>query len=248
MSVIYEPKGRAREYAGLAANLYSGCGHGCVYCYAPSALRRKREQFHADPKPRPDVMKMFAKDCKRLCGSGVCPILFSFTTDPYQPIDERYQLTRQGIQELKTHGLNVEILTKGGMRAARDFDLLTKDDAFATTLTFVDPAQSLEWEPGAALPEDRMRAMRIAHEKGITTWASLEPVIDPEQSLELIKATYKFTDLYKVGKLNYHPRAREIDWRKFTHEAVNLLERLGKKYYIKEDLQRYYLMAPCSGV
>lgn len=38
MRIIYEPKGRAREYANLAANLYSGCIHGCVYCYVPQFL------------------------------------------------------------------------------------------------------------------------------------------------------------------------------------------------------------------
>ena len=41
MGYIYEPKGRAREYGELALNLYSGCRHGCKYCYVPAVLRRK---------------------------------------------------------------------------------------------------------------------------------------------------------------------------------------------------------------
>ena len=238
MSVIYEPRGRAREYAALAANLYSGCAHGCKYCYAPAALRRDREWFHANPAPRANIMPQFVKDCIKLKGQEVDPVLFSFTTDPYQLIDEQCCLTRQGIQVLHENGLAVEILTKGGMRAARDFDLLTEKDAFATTLTFIDPAKSVEWEPGAALPEDRMAAMKLAHEKGIRVWASLEPVIDPEQSLELIKLTHSFVDLFKVGKLNHHPLAKKIDWHGFGWKAKKLLDGLGKKYYLKHDLRR----------
>ena len=73
----------------------------------------------------------------------------------------------------------------------------------------------------------------------IFTWASLEPVIDPEQSLEIIRRTHHFVDLFKVGTLNHHPRAREIDWRKFGRQAVELLEQLDCSYYIKDDLRRY---------
>lgn len=237
MSVIYEPAGRAREYAALAANLYAGCAHGCKYCYAPAALRRDREQFHANPAPRRNVLAELKKDCLKLRGQNVTSVLFSFTTDPYQPLDEECQLSRLGIQALHDSGLAVEILTKGGTRAARDFDLLTTRDAFATTLTFIDENQSREWEPGAALPDDRINAMKMAHSKGIPVWASLEPVVDPEQSLELIRLTHEIVDMFKVGKLNHHPLAQEIDWYNFGWRAKNLLESLGCKYYLKHDLR-----------
>lgn len=237
MSIIYEPRGRAREYAALAANLYSGCGHGCKYCYVPSALRKERQEFHFITKPRKDVLKQLEKDCIKLQGQDTPPILFSFTTDPYQPIDLKYRLTRQGIQILHNYDLSVEILTKGGMRAARDFDLLTDKDAFATTLTFIDSQQSLKWEPNAALPEERIETMKLAHSKGIKVWASLEPVIDPEQSLELIKITAPFVDLFKVGKLNHHPLAKKTNWYDFGWKTKNLLDSLNKDYYLKDDLR-----------
>lgn len=236
MSMIYEPAGKAREYAALAANLYSGCGHGCVYCYAPTACRRDRAEFYANPQPRRDALKQLIADAEKL-PSDAPPVLLSFTTDPYQPIDEQYRLTRQAIGQLKLKGQRVEILTKGGTHACRDFDLLGPEDAFATTLTLLDDAESLRWEPGAALPADRIAAMKEAHRRGIRVWASLEPVIDPAQSLEIIKRTHEFVDLFKVGKLNYHPRAQEIDWRRFGTEAIKLLESLGCQYYIKNDLR-----------
>ena len=92
MGILYEPAGRAREYAALAANLYAGCGHGCVYCYAPDALRKERDSFHSNPQPRAKAIEILEKDCAK--GDKKGSVLFSFSCDPYQPIDEQYQLTR----------------------------------------------------------------------------------------------------------------------------------------------------------
>ncbi len=234
--VVYEPRGRAREYAGLAVNLYAGCSHGCKYCYAPLALKRDREKYHVEVVPRKDIIKQLEADCRKMANGKHQRVLMSFTTDPYHQENEKYGLTRQAIKILHESGLCVQILTKGGTRACKDFDLLGEQDAFASTLTFVDEKDSLKWEPNAALPEDRLKAMKKAHEIGIPTWASLEPVIDPEQSLQLIRLTHNFVDLYKVGTLNYSPIAKEIDWIKFAKEAKRLLELYGKDYYFKHDL------------
>ena len=78
-----------------------------------------------------------------------------------------------------------------------------------------------------------------AKSMGIMTWASLEPVIEPEQSLEIIRRAHGYVDLFKVGTLNHHPRAREIDWHKFAADAVRLLRELNCSYYIKDDLRRH---------
>ena len=71
------------------------------------------------------------------------------------------------------------------------------------------------------------------------TWVSLEPVLEPAASLEIIRETAPYVNLFKVGKLNYHPMARSIDWRAFGLAAIALLESLGKPYYIKKDLAAY---------
>jgi DNA repair photolyase len=240
MSIIYEPAGRAREYAPLAANLYKGCGHACVYCYAAAATRTDRQKFIGDPHPRYKALSELQKDAGKRRGDKT-PVLLSFTTDPFQPIEMDHGITREAIKILHANGIPVQILTKGGMRAARDFDLLGQEpgDAFATTLTLLDPAQSLEWEPGAALPDDRIMAIKLAHAHGIKTWVSLEPVIDPAQSLEIIRRTFSFVDLYKVGVLNYHPRAKEIDWKQFGLDAIALLKYHNKEYIIKDDLKKH---------
>jgi len=70
-------------------------------------------------------------------------------------------------------------------------------------------------------------------------WVSCEPVIYPEATFELIKLTAPFVDHYKVGTLNYHPHGKTIDWPKFAREVKQLLEGLGKPYYLKRDLVGY---------
>ncbi len=202
LKVIYEPGGRAKEYSPWAANLYRGCGHGCTYCYAPKALQISNVEF-GEPKPRVDIIKKLLGDCTWLRKQGLhYKVLLCFSCDPYQPIDTYYKLTRQAIEIIKHNNLGVVILTKGGERAERDFDLLTNGDQFGVTLTCVDDAESLKWEPGATLPDERINSLKKAHDLGIKTWVSLEPVVNPEATLELIKRTHQFVDLFKVGKMN----------------------------------------------
>jgi DNA repair photolyase len=241
MATIYETRGKAREYCELATNLYRGCGHGCVYCYAPNATYSDRDTF-CQASPRPGILEKLGKDAAKLGSFGVkpeSPILLSFTTDPYQPIDCEYKLTRQAIEILHFYGLKVQILTKGGRRAERDFDLLREGDSFGVTLTLLDNAESLKWEPHAGLPGERIESLQNAHKLGIKTWVSLEPVIDPNATLEIIRQTHEFVDLYKVGVMNYHPVALTVNWYKFARDVVKLLNDLDCEYYLKKDLVKY---------
>lgn len=123
------------------------------------------------------------------------------------------------------------------MRAARDFDLLTSEDRFGSTLTFLDDTDFLNWEPKAALPGDRMQALKLAHDQGNPTWVSLEPVIDPEQTLAIIDVTHEYVDEYKVGTLNYVPN--RTDWRAFAQRVKAKLDSLGCHYYLKADLRKW---------
>ncbi len=239
-TLIYEPKGKALEYAQLACNMYRGCDHACSYCYAPNATHRFREEFNR-PSTRGDdfLVKLEKEALKRERAGQVGQVLLCFTCDPYQMFDVSMGLTRQVIQILHRHSFDVSVLTKGGSRALRDIDLFTPRDAFASTLTTLDAEESLRWEPGAALPDDRVATLKAFHEAGIPTWVSLEPVFNPAMVYAIIEETAPFVDLYKVGKMNYHPVAKEIDWKLFASTAVEILTRLGKKYYIKQDLLPY---------
>ena len=238
-SVIYEPKGKAGEYSKLAVNVYNGCGHRCEYCFAPAFMRTARETFN-QPTPRKDILQKIKQDATLLQKEHENrPVLLCFTCDPYQPVDEQFQLSRQSIQILHSCHLGVKILTKGGKRAERDFDLLTDDDWFGVTLTNLDNKLSLQWEPGAAMPEERINSLRRAHEKGIKTWVSLEPVLYPEITLKIIRRTYGFVDEFKIGTLNYHPHAENVDRHRFAVDVKQLLIFLKCNYYLKNDLRRW---------
>lgn len=236
--IVYEPKGRAKEYADLALNIYDGCNFGCTYCYAPLVLKKDRDTFHAIVKAKDNILEKVKKDCEL----GLIEdrkVLLCFTCDPYQDIDNDLQLTREVLQIFKQHNVSFIVLTKSGLRAIRDFDLYKPSDSFGSTLTFQDKDLSRLYEPNASNPECRFDALRYAHEAGIKTWVSLEPVIDPVQTLEIIKFTHAYVDLYKVGTLNYSNKKNIINWYDFGKKAIELLECYGKEYYIKDDLKAF---------
>jgi DNA repair photolyase len=237
--IIYAPGGQAGEYSPLATNPYRGCGHQCKYCYVPSVLRMTRQEFDARAVPRPDFLRKLEKDARKYQALGITEqVMLSFTTDPYHPADTA--LTREVLKMLQQYGLGICTLTKGGRCALRDLDLFRPGrDAFAATLTSLDHAFSLKWEPAAALPADRIETLRIFHEAGIFTWVSLEPVLDTEATLEIIRQTHPFIDLYKVGRLNHDKLTRVTDWKQFAHDVVRVLAEVGARHYIKRDLQPY---------
>ena len=125
MSVIYAPAGRAREYAALACNIYRGCDHRCTYCYAPSATRRKRENF-AVPETRSGFIRQLERDAERVEPGEI--ILLCFTCDAYQHLDVELAMTRDTIKILHRAGHAIHVLTKGGSRALRDLDLFTDQE------------------------------------------------------------------------------------------------------------------------
>lgn len=244
MNIIYEPRGRAAEYAPLAANLYRGCDHGCIYCYSPAVLRMKREVFsHSTTRNTPQLMQQFEKDVIEMeRKNDERPVLLSFTCDPYQHIDVHELLTRRALKCLFDHGRNVIILTKGGSRSERDLMLMAayhKQVMYGVTLVFADDLDAAIREPNAAPTSERIEVLEHAHDLGIKTWVSLEPVYYPEDSLELIDRTKDFVDLYKVGTLNHQPEAKTIDWSKFAADVVAKLDSIGIDYYIKKDLKKY---------
>jgi DNA repair photolyase len=236
---IYAPKGQAGEYAARACNPYRGCGHMCCYCYVPLVLKMKRTEFDAGAVPRPDFLNKLRKDAIKYQAAGYTgQVMLSFTSDPYHPGDTT--LTRQTIECLQEHGMAICTLTKGGTRSLRDLDLFRPTrDAFASTLTSLDDAFSQKWERAAALPGDRIKALKAFHRRNIYTWVSLEPTLDCDSSLAIIKRTHSFVDLYKIGRVNYLPMTKTTDWKDYTERMVELCAKLRVTHYFKKDLQQY---------
>ena len=199
-----------------------------------------RPEFNAGAVPHPGYFERLLKDAKKYQSAGITEqVMITFTSDPYHPGDTTP--TRQTIEILIEHGLGFCTLTKGGTRALRDIDLFRPNrDAFASTLTSLDDAFSLKWECNAPLPGDRIKALRTFHERGIFTWVSIEPMLDIEHSLAVVEATHSFVNLFKVGRANYLKElTKTTDWRGYTLRMIELVNRLGAKHYIKEDLQPF---------
>jgi DNA repair photolyase len=262
MNVIYEPAGAAREYAPLAANLYWGCNHACEYCYVPAVLRRKPAEFHAEVRPRENILAKLEKDAAQIAGDPR-QILLCFTCDPYPTalsgIDHRPQttdhrpeddserskvyglgskvsdVTRPALQILERHRLTATVLTKGGIRAARDFDILEANGwSFGTSLVWWRDPVRATFEPNAACVGSRVNAIRIARRMGIRTWLSLEPVIDLQEAILVIRNLADDVDHWWIGKLNHAEPAYSVgEWAEFKGAAEILLK--GREFKFKAE-------------
>ena len=242
MSVIYRPKGMAREYSPYALNIYIGCSHRCRYCYAPHTLQRRGEEYFGKPEPRKNILIELEKDLKK--NTYTEQVLLSFIGDCYCDSADDGQTTREVLKMLNACKVPVAILSKGGKKLLRDLDIFKSFGdriAVGATLTFLDERKSKEWEPNAATPSERLETLKILHENGIKTFASFEPTIEPEESLALIKRTLEdnSVDHYKIGKINNYKAADKWqDWPKYLEDCVKLLRPAGKKVYYKFCLRK----------
>jgi len=233
MKAIYEASLEAKEYCTYGLNLYGGCSHNCLYCY------NKAKFTDSNYRIKKSSLGNIEYDLRYWQGPRL-PVHLTFVGDAYDLGRNNTDTTTRDVLELfKKYIHPFQILTKGGTKAVQDFDLYGPNDRFGVTLTLINPEDSLVWEPGAALPADRIEALRLAHERGINTWVSLEPVIDPAQTLALIEATHEFVDFYGVGKLNHEVEIEKtIDWPKFRADAEAKLKGYGKSYKIKAALKK----------
>ncbi len=176
-------------------NAYRGCEHGCIYCFA-----RPTHAFH-DLSPGLDFeTKLFAKpDAARLLrqtlakpGYKPATIAMGTNTDPYQPIEARYRITRQVLEVCLEARHPVTITTKSD-RVLRDIDLLEEMAhqrlvAVGISVTSLDPRLSGLLEPRAAAPAKRLAALERLAAAGVPVHVSVAPVIPSitDQFLETI--------------------------------------------------------------
>jgi len=242
IQTIYTPKGSAGQYSPLGLNPYTGCDHGCTYCYQASMIHRFQPGTDFNIiQPRPEYIESLLLDAPKYAGCE--QVMLCFGCDPYNPVNDQLQLTRQSLKILLANKICAAILTKGGMKAAADTDIILqfkKHIMVGTTPTFVRDADSRQHEPGAALPKERLAMIKHFHDLGVTTWTSFEPVIDPVQSLELLEMYAPYTNIVKLGKINHDPKLeRLIDWGKFLDDAVAIMRKYNKAFIIKSDLLKY---------
>ena len=225
-----------RGSSELLLTLYGGCSHGCWYCWNRHSLKDKHDKLYDEIKNEATIENIehdliFLKKTQ-----NKKPVVISNKGDPYdlgrrpkglfQHIDED-SYVRKVLKIFRKYDHPFMILTKGGTKAVEDFDLYGPKDWFGVTLTCDNDIDSLKNEPRAALWADRIAAIKEAHDRGIHTWVSCEPVLDRDQTLHLIELTHEFVDHFRVGKLNHYKA--EIDWPKFRADAEVLLRKCGKQ-------------------
>jgi DNA repair photolyase len=240
-TIIYEPSGKAREYSELAANLYTGCKHACKYCYCPAIMRKTLEEWSSNPHPRTNIMRQLENNIKQATEKEKGKeLLLSFMTDCYQS-DEAAYLTRHALEMLEKAGFKkVNVLTKAGYRAVKDFDILERNNGwkFGSTIIMRSEEFREQWEPGAPSIQSRYEAVIEAKKRGIYTWVSVEPVVDHQEALKVITDLHQYVDFWKIGKLNHMKEHEQtINWNKFHYDVLQALK--GKAYLIKKDLQKY---------
>lgn len=167
-----------------SVNPYRGCEHGCIYCFA-----RPTHAYH-DLSPGLDFeSRLFAKPgAPRLLreeiarpGYVVRPIAFGTNTDPYQPIEGTWRITRGCIEVLAEANHPLTITTKSD-RVVRDLDLLVPMAAkqlvaVAVSVTSLDPRIAMTLEPRAPAPERRLTAVRRLADAGVPAYVSIAPVV-----------------------------------------------------------------------
>lgn len=165
-------------------NAYRGCEHGCIYCFA-----RPSHAFH-DLSPGLDFeTKLFAKpDAAELLraelrkpGYACAPIAMGTNTDPYQPIEREWRITRALLEVLAACEHPVVVTTKSD-RVVRDIDLLSamavrRQAAVAISITSLDPRVAMTVEPRAPTPLRRLAAVRRLAKAGVPTYVNMAPVI-----------------------------------------------------------------------
>jgi DNA repair photolyase len=183
-------------------NPYTGCQHGCSYCYARFM---KRVTGHKEPWGEfvdvkinaADVLREEIKKKKRgrVWVSGVC--------DPYQPLEAKYRLTRQCLQILAQHSWPVIIQTRSPL-VLRDMDIIqdARDFEVGFSVTTADDSIRKLFEPYAPPINDRIQALEVLHDAGIRTYAMIAPMLPGAEGLaELLKGKI---DYVLVDRMNYH--------------------------------------------
>ena len=181
-------------------NPYLGCQHGCVYCYARFMKKygdhRERWGEFVDVKINmPQIISRELPKSKR----GL--VLISSVTDPYQPIEEKYELTRKTLQRLLMYNFPISILTKSAL-VARDVDILRNfsECEIGITITSLDEKVRENFEPEASRIGERLEALKTLNEHGLRTYVFLGPLLPflVEETLEDLVLEFKDAGVSRV--------------------------------------------------
>ena len=213
----------------FALNPYIGCAHGCRYCYADFM---KRFRNHSEPwgsfvdvkinipqlleqelqrqKYRTMNFADFEHGARRV-GRGVDKLVsLSTVTDPYQPLEKKYQLTRRCLEILLRDQIAVSILTKSPL-VLRDVDLIRQFKTIDVGITITTDRDDIRkiFEPGAPPIQARIETLKELHQQGIKTWVFVGPMLPMDPHL-LGQQVKDYIHHAYIDPMNYIAKSRSI--------------------------------------
>ncbi|MBZ2165302.1 spore photoproduct lyase family protein [Methanobacterium spitsbergense] len=193
--------------ADYVINPYIGCIHSCFYCYAKFMKRftghKENWGDFIDIKINAPALIPVLKDYKSSKYTGK-RILLSSVTDPYIPLERKYEVTRKILQKLIPHQPHLIILTKSDL-VIRDLDLIkqfeNKEIGFSFSTLEEDIQEKVE--PGASSIKNRLKALKTIHEEHITSYVFVSPIIPFITNWkEIISQTRSYADYFMFENLN----------------------------------------------
>ncbi|MBS3817118.1 MAG: radical SAM protein [Candidatus Thermoplasmatota archaeon] len=170
-------------------NPYTGCSHGCRYCYSPYVTKEERSWGEFVDVKR-NIPKVLADELKR---KEKGTIRIGSVTDPYQKAEEKYKLTRRCLKQLNQKDFPTIIQTKSDL-IKRDVNILSDMKAdVGFTITSLDDDFRKRFEPDAPPISDRLSAIKGLKDQGVGVWAFIGPLFpyknDDIEDLERLKDT-----------------------------------------------------------
>ena len=175
-AILHRPAGRLSA-VDFSLNPYQGCTFACTYCYAAFFVPDddQREQWGRWVRVKTNAVEKLRNSRVDLRGKSV---LMSSATDPYQPIEQRLELTRSLLPILARRGANLTVQTRSPI-AARDIDLFQEFERIRVNLSITTDSEEVrrKFEPQCASIERRLEAVAKIADAGIRTGIGVSPLL-----------------------------------------------------------------------
>ena len=233
-------------------NPYMGCAHRCTFCYVRAyelrADRPSDERYGRSIRVKINIAEVLRRELGRATWMHE-HVAIGAATDPYQPVEGRYRLTRACLEELAAASNPFSIITRGPM-IVRDLDVLVEAAGRAdVSVTFSIPTLDEEvWrrtEPSTAHPRQRLRALSQLVDAGVRACVGMAPILPgisdrPEQLSEVVRAAreagacgiWSNVLFLRPGTREHFLECLALDWP----EELERYERLyAKRAYLPAD-------------
>ena len=219
-------------------NPYRGCQHNCAYCYVPNVLRIPRSEWGGFVEVRKNMPLVLAKELKNK-KPGVVGI--STVTDPYQPIEKKYNLTRYCLEQLLIHDFPICIQTKSSL-VIRDIDLISKfsKSEVMVSIGTINDDERKTLEPGSSSINDRLEVLKKFSEIGVKTSVFFGPIYPTikTKDIDLIVDTfvgYGASEI-TIDKFNLKPGIYENIQKYFPNTKLELKSKIYCEKIINDIL------------